>query len=407
MIKNAILLCISLLFIFPTNLLLLDSSDFAIMSYAQLEAPDTNNLNLNGTSLPSISESTTNLQMQCAHTPILPERAQAITITARIVDGESLAPKVAEMIEIKISTNETGVAIPNNIVNNQSTLNYTVGPFMNLTAISYSCHGLDDNRSEIATSENRTLVIGEFVENRATPVLYTGSRIANLDILFIADNMTFSTYKDPNFLTDVQRAIQAYHNQSILLENQDKTNFWIAQDMGQAKDGCESLPPANWNEEYFSFDAAVILHREDSIQDCTMAGKELSTANMATVVEEGYLILHEIAHRPFGLADEYDNPSTPIISHPYQNIFNTLEECERVKNEILAELLLDRSCRKIPFVIDGTEYYTFDTKPDDLMVDNKQFQILDLRRIEKWFEECLTPLDNIPPPKDHCRSGAE
>lgn len=122
--------------------------------------------------------------------------------------------------------------------------------------------------------------------------------------------------------------------------------------------------------------------------------------------KRGYLLLHEIGHRPFGLADEYDNPSIIISSHPYQNVFDNKQQCEDVLNNLpLRELQVNAECRKIHLQIGANEYYTFDTTPNDLMVDNKQFQELDTRRIEKWFEGCLMPDDNNPPPPEHCKDG--
>ena len=345
------------------------------------------------------------LQMQCIHTPVLPRPDQSITITARVVD-ESLAPSVAYSIEIVIDTNRTELVIPSKSVNSSSTLNYTIGPFTNLTAISYGCRGIDNSTSALLLTGMKRIVIGAFNESRAIPVLFTGNVSTNMDTLFIADNKTFSSPTDPDFLIDVERAIAVYHNQSILLKNQNKTNFWIAQDMGQVENNCGSIPPANWGSEYVSFEAAVILHRDDSIRDCTMPGKEISTANMATLAREGHLLLHEIGHRPFGLADEYDNPGFFISSYPYQNVFNNKQDCENYIQEIqLSDPLgLERTCRKIPYE-DSLEYFTADSKPNDLMVDNKQFQGLDNRRIEKWFENCLAPPDSVPAPPAYCKEG--
>jgi hypothetical protein len=346
------------------------------------------------------------LQMQCIHTPVLPQENQPITVTARVVD-EFLAPNAADSIEIVIDTNRTEPIIPTKSVNSTSRLNYTIGPFTNLTTISYGCSGIDNSTSALLSTGMKKIVIGSFNESsRAIPVLFTGNRTTNMDILFIADNKTFSSPRDPNFLIDVERAIAAYYNQSILLQNQNKTNFWIAQDMGQVKNNCESLPPVNWNREYVSFDAAVILHRDGSIRDCTMPGKELSTANMATLAKEAYLLLHEIGHHPFGLADEYDYPGFFISSYPYQNVFNSKQDCENYIREaqFVDPLSLGtKICRKIPYQ-DSLEYFTADTKPNDLMVDNRQFQDLDKRRIEKWFENCLAPPDSIPASPAHCKA---
>jgi hypothetical protein len=340
------------------------------------------------------------LQVQCINTPVFPQANQPITIIARIVD-ESLASNIADSIEIVIDTNITEPVLPNKTINNSSMLNYTIGPFPNLTTISYGCHAIDNSTSTSLFTGMKKIVIGGFNEtSRAIPVLYTGNRSTNMDMLFIADNKSFSSSTDPNFLIDVQSAIAIYYNQSILIQNQNKTNFWIAQDMGQVMDNCEPMPPTNWNSEYVSFEAAVILHRQDSIRDCTMPSTQLSTANMATVAKEGNLILHEIGHQTFGEADEYDNPGFFISSYPYQNVFNTIQDCE---NYIQDTLAFGKVCRKIPYR-DSLEYFTADTKLNDVMVDNKQMQDLDKRRIETWFENCLAPLDSVPAPPAHCKA---
>ena len=336
-------------------------------------------------------------QVQCVHEPVLPQANQSITISANVVD-ESLAPKVAGSIEIVINSNRTELVIPSKNINNSSSLNYTIGPFTNnLTTISYSCSATDNSTSELSFTGMKKIVIGAFNDSsRAIPVVYTGNRSSNMDILFVANNKTFSSPMDPNFLIDVQRAIALYYNQSVFLENQNKTNFWIAQDMGEARNNCESIPPANWNSAYLSFDAAVILHRDDFIRDCTRNDQELSTANIATQEEEGYVLLHEVGHRPFGLADEYDSGGFYESSAPWQNVYNSEQACTT------DPLATGKTCRKIPYEYGLNKYFTSDGQPNDVMVDNGQLEDLDKRRIEKWFENCLSPPDNIPGPPAIC-----
>jgi hypothetical protein len=341
---------------------------------------------------------TSGLQVQCIHEPVLPQANQPVTISAKVVD-ESLTPKVADSIEIVIDPNRTEPIIPSKNINSSSTLNYTIGPFTNLTTISYGCSIRDNSTSALSSfTRMKKIVIGAFNESssRAIPVLFTGNRSSNMDILFVADNKSFSSPMDPSFLIDVQRAIVLYYNQSIFLKNQNKTNFWIAQDMGEARNNCESIPPGNWNVEYLSFDAAVILHRDDFIRDCTRNDKELSTANMATIAKEGYVLLHEIGHRPFGLADEYDSGGLYESSAPYQNVFNGEQACTTDAVE------MGKTCRKIPYEYGLNQYFTSDGQPDDIMVDNRQLKDLDNRRIEKWFDNCLSPPDSIPAPPAHC-----
>jgi hypothetical protein len=63
---------------------------------------------------------------------------------------------------------------------------------------------------------------------------------------------------------------------------------------------------------------------------------------------------------------------------------------------------MGKTCRKIPYEYGLNKYFTSDSQPDDIMVDNGQLKDLDKRRIEKWFENCLSPSDNIPAPPAHC-----
>jgi hypothetical protein len=98
-----------------------------------------------------------------------------------------------------------------------------------------------------------------------------------------------------------------------------------------------------------------------------------------------------------------------ISSYPYQNVFNSKQDCENYieETQISGLLGLEKTCRQIPFE-DSLDYFTADTKPNDLMVDNKQFQDLDSRRIEKWFENCFVPPDSKPLPlTTHCKAGME
>lgn len=334
--------------------------------------------------------------VQCIHRPLLPQSNQAITITASVVNG-SHAPEVAKSIEIVLNTSKGNPDILSKNINGSTSLNYTVGPFQNLTTLSYGCHAIDNSTSALLSTGMRTIAIGSFNESsRAIPVLYTGNRTGNMDILFIADNKSFSSAADPAFLTDVEKAILLYYNQSILVQNQNRTNFWIARDMAQAKNNCESILPANWNSEYFSFDAAVILHRNNSIRDCTSNDKEISTANMTTLATQGSVLLHEIGHRPFGLADEYDSGGSYESSSPWQNVYNGEQSCS------IDAIERGKTCRKIPYEYGLNKYFTSDGKPNDLMVDNGQFEDLDNRRIKKWFDNCLAPPDSIPAPPALC-----
>src|SRR5215211_3614600 len=116
---------------------------------------------------------TSGLQVQCIHEPVLPQANQPITVSAKVVD-ESLAPKVADSIEIVIDSNRTEPVIPSKNINSSSTLNYTIGPFTNLTTNSYGCRVIDNSTSALSSFTGmKKIVIGAFSESssRAIPVL--------------------------------------------------------------------------------------------------------------------------------------------------------------------------------------------------------------------------------------------
>ena len=341
----------------------------------------------------SFDELDTKPKLQCFHTPILPQPNETITITARALNG-SLAPKIVN--EIMINTSNTEPAI----IHNNSNFTSRIGPFANLTTISYGCSAIDNSSSSSVTfTGTKKITVGSsFNGSSAIPVILTGDRNSNIssevnnniDILFIADNKSFSSPRDPGFLNDVEKAIQIYYNQSLFLENQNRTNFWIAQDMGQvgvAADGtCTIMRPTNWDFKYQSFDAAVILHRNKQIRDCTLNDSEVSTASVESASGLGHVFLHEISHRPFGLADEYDYYGMYDSSSPGRNVYDNKTDCE---NET------GKECREILYQGNIT-YFTSDPKLDDMMVNNKQFHDLDGERIGMWFNKCLTPYDDVP-----------
>ena len=116
-----------------------------------------------------------------------------------------------------------------------------------------------------------------------------------------------------------------------------------------------------------------------------------------------------------------DDARTYINSYPYQNVFTSKQECDNVRISLPAaeiERYVERTCREIGYEIvnldptsnatSSSKYFTTDTRAKDLMAeDNREFHELDIRRIEAWFEGCLMPPDNEPPPEEHCKSGAE
>jgi hypothetical protein len=318
---------------------------------------------------------TPDLQVQCIHDPIWPNSTDTITITARAVDG-TLAPRVADSIEIWVNDRTRPVDTGTNV----DRLSVRVGPFPDSTNFSYACRVLDDGGSKF--SGWKTVSIDTPADSRAIPVLFTGVRHNSIDIVFIADQDSYiDGATSTQFLTRVREVIErAYYSESIFLNSQDRINFWIARDTGDA-DGnnmtCTLLqPPINWNTAYTFAQVGAILH-EDSFRDCANGGVRAFSS-------EPYnprTILHETGHQPFGMADEYCCDGGYFQPPQNPNLFAERADCEADSPGTVV-------CRE--FVANGgNDWFTWDQGPPHLMEDNGRPRPLDERRINWMFGTCV------------------
>jgi hypothetical protein len=318
------------------------------------------------------SSSQPNLAVQCMNSPILPLELQSVNITANAFNGT--VPIVVDLIEIFINNN---TSLPVATISNSSTLNYTFRASPEI--ISYSCRVVENGRSIF--SGWKTIRI----DTRAIPIIYTREPNNSLDLYFIADNGSYSGPTDPDFLADVEKAIQMYYNETIFLRYQDMINFWISTVGGDAKGECVPEPPRYWSNLTFP-EAGIILHRNNSVRDCALFGKDLFTANMAVEGRANITLLHETAH-VLGEADEYEgldgSQGAYFVNLNFSNIFDSQEACKQ------DELGKERECRRIG----ETNFFTSDTIPEDLMADNLKMQMLDERRIQ-WVFDCLRNTNN-------------
>jgi hypothetical protein len=207
------------------------------------------------------------------------------------------------------------------------------------------------------------------------------------------------------FQTDVRDAIvDAYYVRSpsdpgrpvnnpadfaIFLANQDKFNFWIANERGHldTSGDCEHEGP-----QIGFADSHVLLHNK-VFRDCQ--NPDLRT--FSSFAHNPGTILHESGHGLFGLADEYccdggyfqtaTNPNIYLKRQPppppvrlrcaddAPNLGRTAADCRDFSEDI-------------PFWFD-TDWSTSEPATDDLMADIGKPQAADIRRIEAVFAACL------------------
>lgn len=315
------------------------------------------------------------LRVRCSHTPIWPSPSSVISITASALDG-ALASTIADTIEIYVNDRNTPA-----LASSGATATFSPGPFP-LGTFSYGCRVVDDGVP--VWTGWRLVAVGVPDTGRAVPVMQTGPRASRIDIVFIADSDSYSAGDAPSFLSDVGSIITgAYHSLDLFLSNEDKFNFWVARDMGDAEPECDHEAPDNWDDDYSFADTGAIVHT-DAFRDCAPGGERLFSAEPVELTT----FLHETGHRPFGLADEYCCDGGYYQDEPFPNVYEEPEDCaDDAPN--LGRTSAD--CREFEETIenwDDFDWSVSDPAVDDLMVDNRTPQANDIRRINWMFDVC-------------------
>ena len=335
-------------------------------------------------------------QIYCLHTPIWPQPGEDITITAVALD-DNLQPKEVDNVQILITTDPDPTASVDNDFFAAATVDPSETDFMYLCQV--------ENNGNFVDTSWRELDVGTETGERAISVLSTGSDDFSQDIVFVPDQDNYSSANDPVFLKDVEKSIDAYYlGGLVFLENQGSVNFWLSQDTGNAvsfeNSDCDHDEPATWNTDFAFANTGVLLHDEspgppDDFRNCASNG--LASANINDPDPKiRNVLVHELGHQPFGLADEYCNTrpgseSSKCDGGYFQtpdapNVFETEPACLNDPDrggKACQEILSQNKKTK------NQDFFTYDPVKDDLMVDNQLPEFLDIRRILHVFGLCM------------------
>jgi hypothetical protein len=342
---------------------------------------------------------TPDLQVRCSHAPVWPQPGEPVTITVQALNG-ALLPTVADDIEIWVNDRTA----PASTTNGTSAASFTTPAFTDTdTQFSYGCRVRDNGLS--AFTGWRTVGVGP-QSGSAAPVLITGPTASRIDVVFVAERDDYPDPTDPVFLTDVRDAIvDAYYVRSpsdpgrpanapadfaIFLANQDKFNFWIANERGHA----DTSGDCDHDGPQIGFaDSHALLHN-NPFRDCQ--NPDLRT--FSAEPDNPGVILHESGHGLFGLADEYccdggyfQTGTNPNIYRQHQNPPNTPPHLLCGEDApALGRTAAD--CRNFTEQIDwwfDKDWSISEPATDDLMADIGKPQAADIRRIEAVFAACL------------------
>ncbi|QBQ54971.1 hypothetical protein [Nitrosococcus wardiae] len=324
--------------------------------------------------------------VRCLHSPIWPQPGDTVTFSAEALDA-NMRPIVADRIALRQPATGAGTV---HTCENASTcevhLNATTSGTFN-----YSC--LAEERGVATTTGSRGSTIGTPARGRAVAVLQHQTTDRAMDFVFIPDSDNYASANDLSFRNDVYGVIwTAFLSDELFLRNQDRFNFWIAQDRGDAHGFTTGspcyTPPANWTTDYPFADSGVLLHTDD-LRDCATGGIFSSEPGSTETVR------HETGHSPFGLADEYCCDGGYFQTSVNPNLFGpeppgstaALTACQADPLAGLRDSCLGFVSSRIS---SGNQFFRVDHAPasreveveNDRMIDNKVPRAADDRRIQ-------------------------
>ena len=326
----------------------------------------------------------------CQHEPLFPQPGETVVITANTFVPDPLGgtPSTFSPVErLEIWYNDQSEPVDVNDYFGTATNTFTTEA-LDEEGFSYGCRGILGGKAVF--SGWRTVQVGSSDPSAPISVIYTGPSTDRIDVVFVADEDSYSGSDDPDFLAAAQDFIvRGFYLYPFYNQFQHLFNFWISKNTGAAYresssgDSEKSITkPVDWEENYAFSDSGGVIHT-DSFRDFARNG-------MFTVEPGSFRTMrHEVGHRPFGLSDEYCCDSSYYQTEIHPNVYTSLLACE----EDAPNLGRDPSqCRAWTSELNETEYYSSEPNSDDLMRNNTIPNEADIRRVEWMFDKCLAGL---------------
>jgi len=332
--------------------------------------------------------------VQCRHQPLWPQPGETVTISMG-TRGPTLV-ELANEPWIPVDRTEIWFDDPDSpvVVNDTfgtTTNNYT-SEVLAAGSFTYGCRGVLGGTAIF--SGWREVAVGDPGPGEPIPVGFTGPSSERLDMVFIADEASYTTPDNPDFLTDVEEVIfEAFNRYGMYNKFGHLFNFWLARNTGVAErivDGMGNTisktitAPVDWDENYGFSNSGVILHTNEFRDFATDSFFSSEPFSIGT-------IRHEAGHRPFGLADEYVMPADGgyVEAEEFPNVYESEAACEIDAPNLGRDPAF---CREFISSNDdtiGETFYSSEPTPNDLMNrDRSPPQAADIRRIEWYFEKC-------------------
>jgi hypothetical protein len=336
------------------------------------------------------------LLVRCTHVPIWPQPGEIVTLQVDALDG-NLNLRTADTLAIVRED------VPDDTQSSQASHSLTFTPAGD--SFAYGCSASAAGNDVF--SDWRRVLIGDPPSGRSIPVLLNEGNATGVDIVLVPDDDDYSGASDPTFLDHaadiVYDLLGGLYSEAVFLERQHQINVFLAMDNGDAEPfdsaipSCPHVPPANIASDYLFAEAFGIIHA-DVFRNCARGDGVFSATppKLLTDAQSKRVFVHELGHRPFGLADEYCNQrpgaKNDVCDGGYMaqtaffpNVFGDAATCAMdaasagFGTVVCDEWIDDRG---------GGPWSTYDPVVNDLMFDNGVARFLDRRRILGFLDNC-------------------
>jgi hypothetical protein len=328
------------------------------------------------------------LEVKCLHYPIWPMEDEEVKIQARVMtpDGKTINADSIAITQTQLAL--TSTCTQADVCELETPPSQTPGVF------SYECNAT--HLGESITSGTREFTIGSPSADVVVPIWTQRPVNQALDLVFIPDKRSYTSAEDPAFRLGVHGVINnGFLMEEVIRRRQDRFNFWISRDLGEAHGfssgaaPCHSVP-GSFSTSFAFAETGIILHKQD-LRNC--ANNDVFTSQNYAIK----VVLHESGHTPFGLKDEYccdggysQTGSAPNLYGP-ETPGTTLSQ-DACFNDPLAKL--PDSCRSFESE-GGDTWFRLDHAPahdavdveNDLMIDNRIPRAADERRMQKVIND--------------------
>jgi hypothetical protein len=174
------------------------------------------------------------------------------------------------------------------------------------------------------------------------PLIFNGTTFGKINIVLIPDGNDYKNDMSLFHTRAMDNIVKGLYDVPVILQNSDKINVFYVQRFGGHVDkvdcdsngncDCDWKFPVHWKDDCPFAHVGGIIHEDISNPNSYECRDYANSEKFSSVATWNRTFIHELSHAIFDLSDEYDDSPKCGTSYakgePYQNIWNTKDDCE-------------------------------------------------------------------------------